>query len=1435
MKKYFVLLVSVMLLVNASSAFAAYTSSGSVSCSGTTVASCNDTSSVSESWTSCAPGEFFRGMGINATSDDVHRTGANCFNPVTKTNSTAQSCYSRDGSACSMTANSSEDYAYCPFGWLLKGVGFTSDGGDIVRSIGKCYDPVSDITISNNYACKGSSPCTKPWDLSQIEAYVECTDSGSALSSVGFRAKSSHISGISHVCSNSRPPAPSGTISASLNPCTITAGNTTCTSNISWSFTNTPNACVYLRETSQQFACSSSNSSSPAPWITQAGFWFDLRAGNTISGQLLDSKKVTGNPPISPSTGSIQGLTYENVSGRPGVATQVSTAGATTANTNSPNFNYSFAGLSTGNRQVTATIPAGFSSAQWNVCAPGLVDTCHNSTAWNSGNVATVNVSAWNFVDLWFRFTKSVVLPPGPAVTVTLLTPANDPSFTSQVNGTLDAQGMIPVNLSWSFTDSQGTQSRYRVDVVDLDVTTKCNGNAISGGSCKNTNGTPKFTPDCMDAVVDFRNDGSTCVGTRPLENNKSTPGSAKSKAVYLKPNRHYGWRVYAISTVPNPDGTARLDTSVVFYFTTGSGTSVLPARDSQCIAFAPPASVTSGQTFNVTAVMKNTGLETWTRSPLGNHFSIGVLTDPFVAGEPPPGTWGADPLRIFLPLATSVVTNQSATFNISAVAPVVSTPTTMKFDWRMISRGGAWFGAVCSSNIMVEEGASSVGSIHGQTLDAGDSSIGVATKVRLVETGAEYPTLAVEDLVNNSPAGWYDFPGLDAGTYNVRIPALPAGYDSVEYSFCSVASEIDPPPDPCGTWTSGGANRIATVTVPAGGYINLNWRFTRTAQTGIVEIKRADKDGNNLGVNTYAGLDPSNLLVANPRTINNVLVDEPVVAFSTDLDGFVESVGTCSYAPPQSPCSVTDFSSGAIEDYNVGDVKLRSAPIDVQADKINRVVFKYTEFKVASCSATPSSVDVSQEVEWTASVVGGVSPFSYEWTFSNGETGAGNPVRIAYTDADISPPPQTASVIVTDATGESTPSRTCSSNVDVNAAAGGGTGELEVKWVGSDLGTGSAPNSAHIKIGSTGPARNSNPYSENNIAEGSYEIFAKDVNGYFVTAGLCITGGGETCASIDSFDFLPVCAGGYCKIDVDVVVDEKTRVVFLYERELDLSNARCELVPQSSYDAGTPINWFVNVPEDADIYSFNWNIPDADANPGDTQDAVVTFSDSGPKTASVVVTSLLQDSNSISLTCPSINVTSVGFNDRSINHDPTCISEKPINNKLPNTPECIEHVQNADGWWTHNTPNYDVEVSTDSISRVYSNSSQITVTPEGGFSDDIQFSVEGVYMDNLPTSPHHPDGLPDPGDIITTYPDGMQFLFKDLGPGGVSYPTLYTAHYSGDNHDYRFKFIVSILPKRTLEGRYIIVLKATSGSITAHERILLIVGEDTYGYVKET
>ena len=105
------------------------------------------------------------------------------------------------------------------------------------------------------------------------------------------------------------PPAVSGSISASPNPCTIAVGETTCTTTLTWSATGTSGLRVRVSRNgraSTVVASSGASGSASPSWIRAAPantYTFSLYdyAGR-VQGKLLDSVTVTGKAPAQPPT-----------------------------------------------------------------------------------------------------------------------------------------------------------------------------------------------------------------------------------------------------------------------------------------------------------------------------------------------------------------------------------------------------------------------------------------------------------------------------------------------------------------------------------------------------------------------------------------------------------------------------------------------------------------------------------------------------------------------------------------------------------------------------------------------------------------------------------------------------------------------------------------------------------------------------------------------------------------------------------------------------------------------------------------------------------------------------------------------------------------------------------------------------------------------------
>ncbi len=87
----------------------------------------------------------------------------------------------------------------------------------------------------------------------------------------------------------------------------------------------------------------------------------------------------------------------------------------------------------------------------------------------------------------------------------------------------------------------------------------------------------------------------------------------------------------------------------------------------------------------------------------------------------------------------------------------------------------------------------------------------------------------------------------------------------------------------------------------------------------------------------------------------------------------------------------------------------------------------------LGGCNASPAVAGVSQDVTWTATgLTHGVAPYTYAWTFTpaaaNTQNGTTDTVKVQYATIGI----KNASVIVTDAHGNSSTPQTCSNTVQI-------------------------------------------------------------------------------------------------------------------------------------------------------------------------------------------------------------------------------------------------------------------------------------------------------------------------------------------------------------------------------------------------------------------
>lgn len=121
----------------------------------------------------------------------------------------------------------------------------------------------------------------------------------------------------------------------------------------------------------------------------------------------------------------------------------------------------------------------------------------------------------------------------------------------------------------------------------------------------------------------------------------------------------------------------------IAFLFFTGAiffPAVALAASDAQFVSQTVPQTMTAGQTYQVSIVMKNTGTTAWAEA------------DKFRLGSQNPqdnGTWREG--RVYLAAGESIAPGQAKTFTFDVKAP--ATPGAYNFQWRMVQEGVEWFG----------------------------------------------------------------------------------------------------------------------------------------------------------------------------------------------------------------------------------------------------------------------------------------------------------------------------------------------------------------------------------------------------------------------------------------------------------------------------------------------------------------------------------------------------------------------------------------------------------------------------------------------------------------------------------------------------------------------------------------------------------------------
>lgn len=159
------------------------------------------------------------------------------------------------------------------------------------------------------------------------------------------------------------------------------------------------------------------------------------------------------------------------------------------------------------------------------------------------------------------------------------------------------------------------------------------------------------------------------------------------------------------------------------------------PVNNSIAGTISSPDTLSPGQQFNATVIMRNSGATTWTTS---GNYALGSY-------NPPDTTrWGVT--RIAVP--AQVGPGQDASFAFTATAPAA--PGVYQFDWRMVHTG-IWFGAVASKTISVTGPDLTITKTHSGNFTQGQ--IGAVYTITVRNSGTT-PTSGTVSVTDALPAG---------------------------------------------------------------------------------------------------------------------------------------------------------------------------------------------------------------------------------------------------------------------------------------------------------------------------------------------------------------------------------------------------------------------------------------------------------------------------------------------------------------------------------------------------------------------------------------------------------------------------------------------------------------------------------------------------------
>ncbi|MDP3956453.1 MAG: hypothetical protein Q8P97_00470 [bacterium] len=252
----------------------------------------------------------------------------------------------------------------------------------------------------------------------------------------------------------------------------------------------------------------------------------------------------------------------------------------------------------------------------------------------------------------------------------------------------------------------------------------------------------------------------------------------------------------------------------------------------------------------------------------------------------------------------------------------------------------------------------------------------GVATPVYLSASGSTDPdgwTDATNGVSSGGKCEWNSDLNLGVPTFETTLnnPATP--------SACNISLGTKTFNDLPGTYTYS-VLRITDRPGAVSGVdmVSVKVEAAPLPASGDVKIKRVDETLNIIG-GTQAWVDSLSPLSANPADFM-LLTTGSHTAVATDLAGFTESAGTCTYPRSGMECTVSSFTT--TPSCNGSSC---SVPASVSGDIVTKVVFRYTPGvpPIVTLKASPKLIQPggSSLLTWTSDAVSCSATTPSGWT----------------------------------------------------------------------------------------------------------------------------------------------------------------------------------------------------------------------------------------------------------------------------------------------------------------------------------------------------------------------------------------------------------------------------------------------------------------------